>query len=118
MGGPKTKAALLETCEIFVLPSWNEGLPNSMIEAMSAGLACVLTKVEMIEKYVVSGQDALLVSSKNPSELADAMKTLLLDQSVREKISKNGLLLARSNFTLEHEVSLFSAEVDRICIKN
>ena len=89
-----------------------------MIEAMSAGLACVLTKVGMIEDYVVSGQDALLVSSKNPSELADAMKTLLLDQSVREKISKNGLLLARSNFTLEHEVSLFSAEVDRICIKN
>ena len=114
----KTKAALLETCEIFVLPSWSEGLPNSMIEAMSAGLACVLTKVGMIEDYVVSGQDALLVSPKNPSELADAMKTLLLDQSARERISKNGLLLARSNFTLEHGVSLLSSEVDRICMKN
>ena len=114
---PAAKAALLETCEIFVLPSWSEGLPNSMIEAMSAGLACVLTSVGMIEDYVVGGRDALIVSPKNPTELADAIKILLIDCTAREKISKNGLLLARSNFTLEQGVSLLSDEINRITIK-
>jgi glycosyltransferase involved in cell wall biosynthesis len=88
-----------------------------MIEAMSAGLACVLTSVGMIEDYVVGGRDALIVSPKNPTELADAIKILLIDCTAREKISKNGLLLARSNFTLEQGVSLLSDEINRITIK-
>ena len=110
----KAKAVLLDTCEIFVLPSWSEGLPNSMIEAMSAGLACVLTRVGMIEDYVVNGRDALVVNPRNPSELSDAIKTLLLDQLARERISKNGSILASSNFTLENGVNLLSAEVEKI----
>ena len=114
----KTKAILLDTCEIFVLPSWSEGLPNAMIEAMSAGLACVVTKVGMIEDYVVNGRDALIVNPKDPIGLAEAIKTLLLDQQAREIISKNGSLLARSNFTLESGVRKLSDEVERIYRKN
>ena len=110
----KAKAVLLDACEIFVLPSWSEGLPNSMIEAMSAGLACVLTRVGMIEDYVVNGRDALVVSPRNPSELSGAIKTLLLDQPARERISKNGSTLACSNFTLENGINLISAEVQKI----
>jgi glycosyltransferase involved in cell wall biosynthesis len=68
----------------------------------------------MIEDYVVNGRDALVVSPRNPSELSGAIKTLLLDQPARERISKNGSTLACSNFTLENGINLISAEVQKI----
>jgi len=109
------KASLLEAGQIFVLPSWSEGLPNAMIEAMSAGLACVVTNVGVIPDYLVDGHDALIVEQKEVAGLVDALKTLICNQSLREHIAKNGFLLARSNFTLENGVELLSAAVTRAC---
>jgi len=60
----------------------------------------------------------LIVNPKDPIGLAEAIKTLLLDQQAREIISKNGSLLARSNFTLESGVRKLSDEVERIYRKN
>lgn len=109
-----TKLSLLEAGQIFVLPSWSEGLPNAMIEAMSAGLACVVTNVGMIPDYVVSNRDALIVEPRDVAGFFDALKRLITDQTLRENVSKNGFLLVRSNFTLENGANLLSAAVARI----
>ncbi len=109
------KADLLQNCQIFTLPSWSEGLPNVMIEAMSAGLACVVTNVGTIPDYVTDGRDALLVEPKNVSALAAALQTIICDQKLRESIAKNGFRLANSSFTLESGIELLSAAVTRVC---
>ncbi len=109
------KADLLQNCQIFALPSWSEGLPNAMIEAMSAGLACVVTKVGMIPDYVIDGQNALMVGPKDATALAAALRTMICDQKLRESIAINGFLLANSSFTLENGVELLSASVARAC---
>jgi glycosyltransferase involved in cell wall biosynthesis len=109
------KADLLQSSQIFTLPSWSEGLPNAMIEAMSAGLACVVTNVGMIPDYVVDGRDALIVERKNALALAAALRTLICDQHKRASIAQNGFRLANFNFTLENGTELLSAAVTRVC---
>jgi glycosyltransferase involved in cell wall biosynthesis len=111
----EAKDSLLKSSQIFVLPSWSEGLPNAMIEAMSAGLACVVTKVGMIPDYVVQGQDALVVEPKDVAGIADALKTLVCDRELRENIARSGFQLASSNFDLEKGAELLSAAVAKVC---
>ncbi len=111
----EAKESLLKSSQIFVLPTWSEGLPNAMIEAMSAGLACVVTKVGMIPDYVVQGRDALLVDPKDVSGIAGALKILVCDPKLREKIGRSGFQLASSNFNLENGAELLSAAVTKVC---
>ncbi len=107
----RAKAELLQQCQIFTLPSWSEGLPNVMIEAMSAGLACVVTNVGTIPDYVTDGRDALIVEHKNALALAVALRTVICDVKLRESLAKNGFLIASTKFTLENGIELLSAAV-------
>ena len=111
----EAKDSLLMSSQIFVLPSWSEGLPNAMIEAMSVGLACVVTKVGMIPDYVVDGCHALVVEPKDVAGIADALKKLISDPIIREYIARNGFQLARSKFNLENGIELLSAAVTKVC---
>lgn len=108
------KTSLLKSSHIFVLPSWSEGLPNAMIEAMSAGLACVVTEVGMIPDYAVQGRDALIVEPKDVAGIADALTALVCDVKLRGNIARNGFLLASSNFDLEKGAELLSAAVTKV----
>jgi len=107
----ETRNTLLRESDIFVLPSWNEGLPNAMIEAMSARLACVLTDVGMISDYVVDGHDALVVPARNVAALTSAIARLLADPVLRARLADNGHALARSQFSLEGGVDRLNAAI-------
>jgi glycosyltransferase involved in cell wall biosynthesis len=111
------KIDLLKNSQIFVLPSWNEGLPNAMIEAMSAGLACVVTRVGMIPDYMVDKNNALIVEKKNPIALANALRLTICDFYLRKFISKNSFELAKSRFTLDNGVKLLCETTSKICQK-
>ena len=111
------KAKMLQLSQIFTLPSWSEGLPNVMIEAMSAGLACVVTNVGTIPDYVSSGHNVLMVERKNAIALANALRAVICDEKLRESIAKNGFKLASTSFTLENGIELLSAAVTGV-LKN
>lgn len=100
VGGDR-KSTLLRQSDIFVLPSWSEGLPNAMIEAMSAGLACVVTGVGVIPDFVVDDHDALVVPPHDVSALTAALARLIADSKLRTSIAGNGHALAASQFSLE-----------------
>lgn len=105
------KSALLRANDILALPSWSEGLPNSMIEAMTAGLASVVTDVGMISDYLVDGRDALIVPPRDVSRLTSALRSLIEVPAFRETIAKNGCGLASTQFSLENGVRLLSEAV-------
>lgn len=63
--------------DIFVLPSWNEGMPNSLIEAMSSGLCPVVTSVGIIPDFVHNGEHGLLVEPHSARALSDALSSLI-----------------------------------------
>jgi glycosyltransferase involved in cell wall biosynthesis len=107
----EAKSVLLRASNIFVLPSWSEGLPNAMIEAMSAGLACVLTNVGTISDYMTDGREAMIVEPRHRAELVEAIKALILNHSLRDTLGQNGHSLALTQFSLEQGIKRMSEAV-------
>ncbi len=77
----------LKAADIFVLPSFAEGLSNSLLEAMSSGLACVATKIPGSMDSLSNGDCGLLVEPGNVDQLADALSRLL---SNKEEVLRFG----------------------------
>lgn len=81
---------MLAACELFVLPSYTEGFPNAVLEAMALGKAIVTTDVGAIPE-MLDGGCGVMVKPRDSSHLADAIRTvctsaeLRLDMGVRAK---------------------------------
>ncbi|MBL8855613.1 MAG: glycosyltransferase family 4 protein [Planctomycetaceae bacterium] len=105
---------------IFILPSWAEGFPNSIIEAMASGLAVIGTAVGNIPDIVKHDVDALLVQPRDVDGLSNAMKLLFENPSRRYEIARCGHSLARRDFSLEPAVRTISAAIAATigCVKN
>lgn len=71
---------------LCVLPSYYEGMPTSLLEAMSCGLPCIATDVGGNSELICSGETGLLVPPRSPKQLAEAIKLLLDDENLRAKI--------------------------------
>lgn len=74
---------LLTQADIFVLPSYNEGLPLSMLEAMAWELPVIVTPVGGIAEIVTDGDNGLLIEPGNVEQLSAAMQTLITNQDLR-----------------------------------
>lgn len=82
-----------------------EGIPNSMLEAMATGLPVVATVHGGIPEAVHSGEDGLLVPEKSPEQLAEAMLKLMGDASELARLSSNAAASVRANFGAEAQVA-------------
>jgi glycosyltransferase involved in cell wall biosynthesis len=85
--------SLLAAADLFVFPSYTEGLPNALMEAMGAGLPVVATNVPGCRDLVTHNQTGLLVPPHAPEELTTAMHQALsrpdLGQAAATYISKH-----------------------------
>ena len=86
----RQRTELLATASIYVLPSYAEGLPISILEAMSAGLPVVTTPVGGIPEAITDGEEGLLVPTGNAEALSDAIQRLLSDSELREAMGSRG----------------------------
>ena len=84
--------------DVFVLPSWDEGMPNSLIEAMSARLACICSRVGMVPDFLTDRQHALLIEPRQVDDLIVAMRTLITDVALRATLASKGFELASVTF--------------------
>ena len=75
-----------------------DGIPNVLLESMAMGVPVVATRVSAIPELIEDGTTGLLVSPQDPHELADAVQRLLLDQSLRRRITENGQKTVRQHF--------------------
>jgi glycosyltransferase involved in cell wall biosynthesis len=80
--------ALLQSADVFVLPSYNEGLPMSMLEAMAWGLPVIVTPVGGIPEVITHEQNGLLIEPGNCPELAQAMRRLLNHAELRRTLGE------------------------------
>ena len=72
----KNKSDLLKQCDVFLLPSFYEGLPMSLIETMSLGMVPVVTNVGSISSVVTDKQNGLFVKVKDTDSIVSAINTL------------------------------------------
>jgi glycosyltransferase involved in cell wall biosynthesis len=95
---------LFKNSDVLVLPSWAEGLPNAMIEAMAAGLAVVVSSVGNIPSVLTDGKNGLLIPPKNVKALTKALHTIIDDPILLNSLAVNGHNLARESFSIDQGV--------------
>jgi glycosyltransferase involved in cell wall biosynthesis len=100
--------------DIYTLPSYNEGLPGSVLEAMSAGLPCVSTPVGGIPEAVIDGETGYLVEAGDVSALAQALEKLVADEDLRLRMGAAGHALLASKFDIDAIVSQVVALQERL----
>ncbi|SIR47562.1 MAG: glycosyltransferase family 1 protein [Bosea sp. (in: a-proteobacteria)] len=86
--GPQEKHALLSKAAIYVLPSHNEGLPMSVLEAMSYGIATVTTRVGGLPEAITDGVDGLLIEPGDIDALRASIVDLCRDEEARKAIGQ------------------------------
>jgi len=91
MVSPEKIYDYLEQAKILILPSFYEGLPNVILEAMSVGVPVIATRVGGIPDVVKDGETGLLVEPGRVDELAISIRRLIEDDDLRGKMSKNCL---------------------------
>ena len=98
LGSRRDVPELLACCDLFVLPSEAEGLPNAILEAMAAGLPVVGTSVGGIPEIITDGVNGVLVPAKNPHALAEAILRILQNPHLAKELSQAGQETARTQF--------------------
>jgi glycosyltransferase involved in cell wall biosynthesis len=97
------RAHLLRS-DIFILPSFAEGVPVSLMEAMACGVPVIATHVGGIAELIESGETGLLVPASDAVALRDAIAKYIDDYGLREKVSRQGREKVMSDFNLDKEV--------------
>jgi glycosyltransferase involved in cell wall biosynthesis len=77
-------------CDVFVLPSFWEGLPIAILEAMALGVATISTRINAIPEAVVDGETGLLIEPGNARQLTEAILKLYADASLRSLLACRG----------------------------
>ena len=92
---------LLALSDLLVLPSYTEGLPLVILEAMAAGLPVVATPVGGIPEVVIHQETGLLVPVEDVQALRDAIIKLLQNPLLKYEMGNKGLEMVNENFSLE-----------------
>lgn len=98
----------LSISDLFTLPSYREGLPNSLIEAGSFGIPLLATDINGCNEIIEEGITGILVDKKNNKSLEDGIEKLLNDKDLYNKIK----LQVRNRIIKKYEQSYFWGELN------
>jgi glycosyltransferase involved in cell wall biosynthesis len=90
---------LLRAADLFVHPSFSEGLPGALLEAMALEKACIATSVNAIPEVIRDGTTGVLVHPGNATALAEAIAALVMNSDRRRALAAAGRTTVLSNFT-------------------
>lgn len=108
------KDAMLQKADVFFLPSYNEGMPMSILDSMGYGLPVVSTNVGGIPKIVQNNINGYCCTPGDVESLAHAIITILKDSDVQKSMSINSYEIIRKKYSLENHLKLLEALYDRV----
>ncbi len=91
----------LKNADIFVLPSYGEGMPNALLEAMISGKASIASRVGGIPDLITDREDGLLFNAGNIEELGQCLKILIFNRELRVKFGVRARTRALTNHSIE-----------------
>lgn len=97
----ENKIELLKSCNIFLLPSFFEGLPIALLETMAFGLVPITTDVGSIRYVVDNGINGIIVKKKSSEGIVQAIEKLSFDKEYMEELSKNAIQSTFDNYDPE-----------------
>jgi len=92
---------LMAGMDTFVLPSFIEGTPMALLEAMSLGIPSIASSVGQIPQIIITGKNGLLISPGDAQELFQAVLRIIEDKAFAKKISKNAIMTVENKFSIE-----------------
>lgn len=104
MGSTRDVRQFIANTNIFVLPSYHEGTPRTVLEAMAIGRPILTTNVPGCKETVVNGVNGWLVEKQNVEQLIEKMIWYIENPSKWEKMASSGLKIVREKFDV-HKVN-------------
>ncbi len=104
---PETIQNFYQMADIFVLPSYTEGLPLVVIEAMACGLPVVASCVGGIPEIVKNNINGFLVPPRNKEKLTQKLEFLINDEKLRKKFGEKSLEAIDDEFNIDKKINKF-----------
>jgi glycosyltransferase involved in cell wall biosynthesis len=108
----------LSAGDIFVLPSYNEGLPNAVLEAMACSRPVVATKVGGIPEAVRNGETGFLINEKDVGSLVNAINKLLSNEKLCTEMGLSGRKVIEQKFSWEYNAKEHIKIYEKLIQKN
>jgi teichuronic acid biosynthesis glycosyltransferase TuaC len=91
----------MQASDMFVLPTYHEGMPNAVMEAMACGLPVVATSVGGLPEAVGNCEGAILIKPRSVAELQEAMLKVIQSADLRKTMASAGRKRALEKFSVE-----------------
>ena len=90
----------IRSADVFILPSYQEGLSIALLEATMLGKAIIASNVDSNPEIIIDNKTGVLFEVRNVIDLKDAMKELLTNNSLRQKLERGSRRNYEENFNL------------------
>lgn len=107
-----TKDDLLNNSDIFILPSFNKGLPVAILEALSYGLPIISIQVGSIDEAVIDGYNGSRIAPNNDKELVEKLIVLIENKKLMRQYAINSRILCEEKYN-KGLYSIYRSIVDR-----
>lgn len=106
--------AALESADLYLLPSISEGISNAALEAMAMQVPVVSTDAGGMREAIAHGVHGLLVPTRQPQAMADAIASLLGDPARRVLLARQARARIEREFTIERQIQTFVREYEAL----
>jgi glycosyltransferase involved in cell wall biosynthesis len=104
-GSRQDMSNIFRSAHIICLPSYREGVPKVLLEALSSGRAIVATDVPGCREVVIDGENGLLVPARQSEPLAQALEILINQEQLRHSMGERGRQMAEAEFSIEQVIA-------------
>ena len=112
--GHQKVAEYLNKMRLLVLPSYSEGLPHVILEAMACGTPVLATPVGAIPDIIKEGETGFLLKSNDPKHIAERIVELLNKPELLEKVSINAYNYVRENFSYKKTLERWKSIINEL----
>jgi glycosyltransferase involved in cell wall biosynthesis len=109
---------ILNQYPVFVLPSFYEGMPKALLEAMACGCAVIGTKVDGIRELIKDNINGILCDTTSES-IRNTIEEVMNDKNLRNRLGREARLFVEQNFSLElvveKELAVYTELYQKIC---
>ena len=102
---PEIRSKVFENTLINVLPSYNEGLPMTILESMGYGIPNISTEIAAIPEAIDDGINGFLINPGEIDNLASKMKTVILDKKLWSRFSEAAYEKAKNEFSIDAHIN-------------